>query len=243
VIPREQAGRAEIVRIGRLMYDKGFVVATDGNLSVRLGPERILCTPSGLCKGFMQPEQLIVVDAEGRRAGSSTPANRNLQPTSEMAMHLQVYRRRPDVMAVLHAHPPLTVALSIAGVSLAQCMVPEVIVTLGLIPTTCYATPSSQENAEAIRELIAGHDALVLQRHGTLTVGRDPFEAYLKLETVERCAQIALCLHQLGGHGQPLPPAEVSKLLATREALGYSRPGDAEEFCRQCGVCARSGRP
>jgi len=123
---------------------------------------------------------------DGQRVGPRTRANRDLRPTSETPMHLEAYRRRPEINAVVHAHPPLTVALSIAGASLAECMVPEVIVTLGLIPTTQYATPSSEENARAIRDLIGGHDAIILQRHGTLTVGRDLLDAFFKLQTVEQ---------------------------------------------------------
>jgi len=228
--------RAEIVRIGKLLYDRGLIVAGDGNLSVRLGPDRVLATPSGLCKGFMEPGQLIVTDLEGQRLPPFTPANWDLQPTSEMPMHLEVYRRRPDVRAVVHAHPPLVVALSIAGVSLAQCMIPEAVVTLGLIPTTEYATPASEENIRAIHDLIVGHDAIILRRHGTLTVGRDPFEAFMKTETVVQAAQVTYYLQQLG-RGEPLPPEEVAKLVAARQKLGFSRPGDQVEFCEICGVC------
>lgn len=228
--------RAEIVRVGKLMYDRGLIVAGDGNISVRLGADRVLVTPSGLCKGFMEPEQMIVTDMEGRRVPPFTPANRALKPTSEMPMHLEVYRRRPEVRAVVHAHPPLVVALSIAGVSLAQCMLPEAIVTLGLIPTTEYATPASEENIRAIHDLIVGHDAIVLQRHGTLTVGRDPFDAFIKTETVVQTAQVAYYLHQLGG-GEPLSPDEVTKLVKARRAQGFARPGDEAEFCEICGVC------
>ena len=232
----EQRLRREIVRVGKLLYDRGLVVATDGNVSARLDSHRILATPSGLCKGFLEPEQLIVVNLDGERVGPSSPANRHLQPTSEMRMHLEAYRRRPDAGAAVHAHPPITVALSIAGIDLAQCLIPEVIVTLGLVPTTPYATPSSEENARAIHDLIAGHDAIVLQRHGTLTVGRDPFEAFLKTESVEQMSRIAFMTRLLGA-SPSLPPEEVVKLIAQREALGLSRSADADDFCVHCGVC------
>ena len=147
---KEQALREEIVRVGRLMYERGLVVGIDGNVSARLDEDHVLCTPSGLCKGMMAPEQLIVVDMEGHKVESGTTASRDLRPTSEVPMHLEVYRQRPDIDGVVHAHPPITVALSIAGVSLADCMLPEVIVNLGLVPTTEYATPASEENARAI---------------------------------------------------------------------------------------------
>jgi L-fuculose-phosphate aldolase len=238
---REQALREEIVRVGRLMYERGLAVAADGNISAPLDEGHVLCTPSGLCKGTMTPDQLIVVDMDGHKVGPGTSANRELQPTSEVRMHLEAYRQRPDIGGVVHAHPPITVALSIAGVSLADCMLPEVIVTLGLVPTTEYATPASAENVRAIRDLITNHDGIILQRHGTLTVGRDPWEAFMRLESLEQVARITLVLQQLG-RGEPLPPEQVEKLLAQRQKMGLSRPGEEEEFCEVCGVCHLDGQ-
>ncbi|MGB3715406.1 MAG: class II aldolase/adducin family protein [Candidatus Promineifilaceae bacterium] len=228
--------RQQIVHVGRLLYDKGFISASDGNISARMEPGRILITPSGLHKGFLEPDELLFVDEEGSRVGTSTTANRRLKPTSELPMHLEAYRLRPDIGAVVHAHPPTTIALSIAGIPLADCLLPEVIVTLGLIPTTEYATPSSEENVRAIREFIRTHDALVLQRHGTVTVGSDPMQGFMRLETVEQNARVAYILAQLGIHN-PLSPDEVSKLLRQREEMGLSRAGEAAEFCDVCGVC------
>jgi L-fuculose-phosphate aldolase len=181
----------------------------------------------------MEPDQLIVVDLEGRPIGGPRG---DLKPTSEMRMHLEAYRQRSDIGAVVHAHPATTVALSIAGVDLAQCLLPEVIVTLGIVPTTPYATPSSEENARAIRELIRSHDGIVLQRHGTLTVGRDPFDAFLKTESIEQVSRIAF-MSQMLGAAPVLPPHEVEKLIAQRQALGLAQAGDAEDFCTHCGVC------
>lgn len=241
----EQIWRKEIIRVGRLLHDKGYVAATDGNVSVRLSKNRVLSTPSGFSKGFLAPDQLVVTDLEGKRVPSYEPASRDpsgrasgrsLKPTSELLMHLEVYRQRPDVTAVIHAHPPICVALSIAGISLAKCLLPEVVVTLGLIPTAEYATPSSAEGPGAIRDLIANHDALIIQRHGTLTVGQDPFDAYLKLEKVEHLAYVTLILRQLGRE-TPLPPAEVAKLLRMRREKGLARAGEEEDFCASCGVC------
>jgi len=233
---KEQALREEIVRVGRLMYERGLVVGVDGNISARLDEAHVLCSPSGLCKGMMTPEQLIVIDTDGHKVGPGTTANRDLRPTSEVPMHLEAYRQRPDIGGVVHAHPPITVALSIAGVSLADCMLPEVIVNLGLVPTTEYATPASEENVRAIRDLISTHDGMILQRHGTLTVGRSPWEAYLRLESLEQVARITLILQQLG-RGEPLPPDFVEKLLEQRQKMGLAHPGEEEEFCELCGVC------
>jgi L-fuculose-phosphate aldolase len=239
-LTNERQLREEIVRVGRLMYEKGFIVASDGNISARAGRGRILLTPSGLHKGFLEPEQLLVVDEQGRSAGLATTANRHLKPTSELPMHLAAYRRRPDVLAVVHAHPPITIALSIAGISMATCLLPEVIVTLGLIPTTEYAMPSSEENVRAISTLIDHHDALVLQRHGSLTVGASPMHAYMRLETLEQNARILFALAQLGVEN-PLDPTEVGKLLQLRQQMGLSHPGESAEFCESCGVTAQGG--
>lgn len=235
-LSQEAALRAEIVRIGRLMHAHDLVDGAAGNISARLGPDRLLATPSGLAKGFLEPEQLIIVNMQGDLL-QGLPG---LRPTSELLMHLEAYRRRPDVNAVVHAHPVTAVALSIAGISLAECVVPEAVVVLGLIPTTPYATPSSEENQRAIADLIVGHDAIILQYHGTLTVGADVHEAYLRLETVEHTAKI-IALSRLLGGGPALPPDQVAKLLATRQAWGFGRPDDAEDFCLACGVCHPSG--
>lgn len=226
--------RREIVQVGRLMYEKGFISASDGNISARLEPNRLLITPSGLHKGFLEPGELVIVDNNGQLVGSSP--NRKLKPTSELPLHLEAYRQRPEINAVVHAHPPITIALSIAGISMADCLLPEVIVFLGLIPTTEYATPSSTESVRAIQELIINHDALVLRRHGSITVGDSPMQGFMRLETVEQNARIAFMLAQLGVRN-PLPPEEVTKLLKQRADLGLSKPGDAAEFCQVCGVC------
>jgi L-fuculose-phosphate aldolase len=237
VRPAEAALRAEIVRVGRLMHEHEYVDGTSGNLSARLSPDRILATPSGLAKGFLEPNHLIVVDLSGEVV-SAAPG---LRPTSELLMHLEAYRRRPDVNAVVHAHPITSVALSIAGISLAECVIPEAIVALGLVPTTPYATPSSEENQRAIAEVITGHDALILQYHGTLTVGRTVTEAYLRLETLEHTAKIVALTKLLGG-GPALPPEQVTKLIQTRKDWGFARPGDEEAFCVACGVCHPQGQ-
>lgn len=233
---KEVALREEIILVGKLLYERGLIVATDGNISARLDDQTVLITPSGLCKGLMTPDQLITVDLAGRKVGPDTPASKDLKPTSEITMHLEAYKQRPDVQAVVHAHPPHAVALSIVGISLADCMLPEAIVFLGLTPTTPYATPSSEENARAIRQVIVGHDAVLLQRHGSLTVGNTPLNAYYRTETLEQIARITYMLNQLGG-GQPLPPDQVEKLIQNRRAWGLARPADEADFCEKCGVC------
>lgn len=234
---REAALREEIVRVCRLVWEKGWVAASDGNASIRVGQDRVLVTPSGLSKGFFSASDVVTTDLEGKPVVSSQGRPQRV-PTSEIALHLEVYRQRPDVRAVLHAHPPLSIAFTIAGVSLAQCVLPEVIVNLGKIPTTAYATPSTVEGAEVIRELIRDHDALILDRHGTVTVGPTLFDAYMKLEKVEHLARVTLAARQLGRVGL-LPQEQVRKLIEMRrEKLGlppdYEGPG-----CVVCGACGR----
>lgn len=220
--------REQICEVGRLMHQFQYIDGTSGNISVRLDEHRILTTPSGLAKGFIKPNQLIVVDMAGKKTDEITPDNADLQPTSEILMHLEVYQRRADIHGVVHAHPPTAVALTVAGIPLQQCNIPEAIVVLGDIPTTPYATPSSAENRDAIRDLIQHHDVIMLANHGSLTVGGDVWTAYLRLESLEHTAKIVYMTMQLGG-GKPLPPEQIQKLLQTRQQLGLSRPN--EQFC------------
>ncbi len=226
----EHALREEFVRIGQLMHSRNYVTATDGNISARLDEDRYLVTPSGQSKGFMRPEEMVVIDGEARPL-SGDP---ELRPSSEILLHLEAYRRRPDIGAVVHAHPPTAIALSIAGVSLARCQLPEVLVTLGLIATTDYATPADPEGAVVIQDLIRCHDALILRRHGSVTVGATPWEAYLRLEKVENAAEIALKLLLLGRE-EPLSRAALAKLLDKREKMGLMKPGERTAIEQVCG--------
>ena len=231
---KEEQLREEIIRVCRLVYDKGFVAATDGNVSARLDDGHILATPSGFSKGFIEPHELIVVDMDGRQVTDYRHrAQKGLRVTSEILLHLEVYRQRPDIEAIVHAHPPITVALSIAGVPIARCLLPEVLLSLGSIPTTEYATPSSPEGPEVIRPYIGNHDAIVLQRHGSVTLGKNPFDAYLKLEKVEHAAEITFILRQLGVDS-PIPPAEAAKLIEMRQQVGLD---DSSDLCTECDAC------
>ncbi len=226
----ETSLRQEIVQVCHLLYQKDFICASDGNVSARLGPDRFLITPSGLHKGLITAAQILVVDENGRSL-DPTPANSHLKPTSELPMHLEAYRLRPDITAVVHAHPPTAVALSIAEIDLAPYLLPEVIVFLGRIPTTDYATPSSPENAAAIRPYIPHHDGLVLKRHGALTVGQSPLQAFMRMETLEQQARILFRLHQISEY-PPMPAADVAKLLHMRQQMGLLHEGELETFHR-----------
>jgi L-fuculose-phosphate aldolase len=213
------------------MWERGYVAASDGNLSARLATDRLLVTSSGCSKGFLSADELLVLDMEG--IPTATHRRRGLHPSSEIQMHLEVYRQRPDVQAVIHAHPPLAIACSIAGMSLARCVLPEVIVSLGGIPTTEYATPSTEEVPESIRAAIQDYDAMVLAHHGSLTVGRTMWEAYMRLEKVEHTAQITLAAHQLG-RVDTLSAGDVEKLVEMRREV-LEREGRA--VCEGCTVC------
>lgn len=231
----EEELRLEITQVCHLLAQKGLVSALDGNVSARLAEDHFLCTPSGFNKGMIQPDQLLVVDWDVQPVEPRTEANRHLRPSSEMLLHLEAYRQRPDISAVVHAHPPTAVALSIMDISLAHCLVPDAVVGLGMIPTTDYATPSSREGAEVIREFIRRWDALVLRRHGSVTVGASPLEAYWRLEKLEQVAQMTKIAYELGDP-QPLPEEDIAKLVAWRRAQGLIRPGQEKDLCSICGI-------
>lgn len=225
----EQEARADMVRIGRLLYEKDFICASDGNISVRVAPNRILITPSGLHKGFLHDSDMVVVDANGR----SIPPYTKHKATSELPMHLEAYRLRPDIHAVVHAHPPITVALSIAEAKLTEYILPEVIVFLGLIPVTDYATPSSDENAQAIRQHIRTHDGLILKRHGSLTVGNSPMQAFMRLETLEQNARMLSRLLAINAEEKAtMHPIDTQKLLQMRQKMGLAHVGETAVFTR-----------
>ena len=222
--------REQICDIGRMMHQFRYIDGTAGNITARLDSDRLLATPSGLAKGFMTPDQLIVIDHEGKRVDDPTPANAHLKPTSEVLMHLECYRQRPDVGGVVHAHPPTAIALTIAGYDFQQCLIPEMVVLLGMIPVTPYATPSGVENREAITDLIREHDAILLAHHGSLTVAESVWDAYLLLETLEHSAMILHRVEQIGGPRSSIPPDKLHHLLDIRQNLGLDRPGDAARF-------------
>jgi len=198
--------KRELVRICRMLHQKNFIASTDGNVSVRSG-DLLLTTPSGVNKGFMEEDQVITVDLEGRLLSGAG------RPTSEIQMHLLAYRLRPEVGAVIHAHPPLATACSIAGVSLEEPVLPEVVLTLRKIPTAAYATPTTAQLSEAIRELLKDYDAIILAHHGAVTVGPDLMEAYNKMEKLEHTALVVLTARLLGGVSA-LSPENLEKLLS-----------------------------
>lgn len=210
----QKKARAELLRIGRLLHQRGFIAATEGNLSVRLASGDLLVTPTGVCKGMMQARDLVLVDSAGRRR-SRQPSRRNA--SSEVGMHLLIYRLRPDVHAIVHAHPPTATGFAVAGIALEQALLPEVIVGLGGIPLAPYATPGTPELSETLEPLVRAHDAVLMANHGVVTCGPDLERAYLNMETVEHFARIALAA-KMAGEPQPLPGSEVERLREMRTA-------------------------
>ena len=205
----ERKFREEIVEIHRHLYQLGFSVANDGNTSVRLDRRRILITPSGLNKAKLEPSQIATVDIDGK------PLSGNYPPSSEILVHVGVYQARPDVTAIIHAHPPFCIACSLAGVSLDDYYLPEVVLTLGKIPTARYATTGTQAAADAVLEYIVNHDSVILDRHGSVTVGKSLEEAMLKLERIEHTAKIVVLAKALGSVTR-LPQPEIERLLQLR---------------------------
>jgi len=220
--------RQEILKFSHKVQQYGFVTATDGNLSIRLDENRILITPSGLEKGEMTLEAPIVVDMEGNKIEGKG------KPSSEGMMHLEVYKLRPDINAVIHAHPPKCIAFTIAGQPVDTCLLPEVVVTLGAIPTSSYATPTTNEVPESIQEYILRSDAVMLSRHGSLTVGKDLKSAFKILEKMEHSATISLYAKLLGG-AVPFSKDELEKLYNLRSAWGVKT---APLNCTDAGSCS-----
>ena len=215
--PSEAQSRADIVEVGRRLWVQGYVASNDGNISVRLSADHILTTPTRVSKGFMTPDMCVVTDMAGVKVRGARDAS------SELKMHLEVYRQRPDVGAVVHAHPATATGFAVAGVPLNRAVLAEVITTLGGIPIADYATPSTAELPAAIREYIKSHDGLLLANHGALAVAPDLFAAYYRMETIEHFAKISLVARTLGRENL-LSRDEVTRLQNLRGMYGISAP-------------------
>lgn len=220
----EKEYRQQIVDIGRLMYQKGWVAANDGNISVRLDEKRVLATPTGVSKGMMSPDDLIVCDMQGNKLEG--PRER----TSEILMHMTIYGMRPDIKAVVHSHPPVSTGFAVAGRALNMALLPEVIVGLGCIPLAGYGLPGTPELSAALAPYIPTYDALLMANHGAVAYADDLYKAFFKMETVEHSARITLVAELLGG-AKPLPRAEVDKLFDSRSRYGVQSKAIAAPGC------------
>jgi L-fuculose-phosphate aldolase len=205
--------KKEILEAGKRAYARGYVASNDGNISARIDKKNILITPTGISKGFMKENDLIVVDMNGKVVSGKK------KPSSEIQMHLQIYKERADVDSVCHLHPPYATGFAVAGIPLDQYVLQEVIITLGTIPLVPYGTTGTDELYKALLPLLQNYDAFLLANHGALTVGIDIFTAYNKMETLEHAAQIIFIAKQLG-NVNTLNAEQVEKLNAPREKFG-----------------------
>ena len=210
----------EIAKLGRIMYKRGLIAGTDGNISARLDNDRVMITPSGKSKGRLDPEDMVVLDNSGR------PVSGKQRASSESPLHLHLYRRRPDISACVHAHPPYATAFAVAGVPLTEKILPEVLLFVGNIALTEYAPPGTPRLAQSLDPFITDHNAFLMKNHGLITVGDNLDQAYHRLETVEHYARILFLAKQLGSVNN-LDQDEINRLDNIRQGLtgGNSRPG------------------
>src|SRR5213075_2190266 len=220
----EQTAKRDLLRICQLMYERSYVVSSDGNVSVQLDDGRVLATPTMTCKGRMTEDLIAVTDLDGRSLNG-------IRASSELAMHLLIYRERPDVKAVCHAHLPHGTAFAVAGLPIDQPILSEVILTLGCVPIAEYGTPSTEELTNAMRPLVKHHNALLMANHGAVAYGADLWQAFDRLETLEHTSNIAILSRALGG-ANDLPKDAIEKLINIREKAGYLTESAR---CQACG--------
>ncbi|MBQ9083035.1 MAG: class II aldolase/adducin family protein [Clostridia bacterium] len=216
--------KKEICDIGSRIYQKGFVAANDGNISVKVGPNEFYCTPTGVSKGYMTPDMIIKIDANGNKIEGK------LNPSSEIKMHMRVYQERPDVNSVVHAHPPIATAFAVCNKPLDLHILPEAILTVGTVPICDYGTPSTMEIPDSLMPYIQKHDAFLLKNHGALTVGNTLTKAFFVMDEVEYFAKISMLAAQIGGI-EEIPCSELVKLMDLRKKMQI--PG-MHPGCQKC---------
>lgn len=224
MVKTEREYAADIVQVGKLVFQKGWVAANDGNISIRLDDERIMCTPTGVSKGMMHLDDIIIVDYAGEKIAG------RLERTSEIKMHLKIYELRDDINAVVHAHPPTATGFAAAGRALDTALLPEVVIGLGCVPLADYGLPGTDALTEPMLPLIPKYDALLLGNHGAVSYGQDVMQAYFRMEVVEHFARINFVAEMVGG-ARPLPRVEVDKLFESRGRYGVSSRASAEPGC------------
>ena len=231
--------KKQICDIGKRIYNRNMVAANDGNISVKLNDNEFLCTPTGVSKGFMTPEYICKVDADG----NVLQANGNFLPSSEIKMHMRVYKHRPDVNAVVHAHPTYATSFAIAGIPLTQPIMPEAVIALGCVPIAEYGTPSTDEIPDAVEKYLPYYDAVLLESHGALTFSDSLLAAYHKMESVEFYAELLFKSRLLGGPKE-FSEERVQQLYEIRRKFGMSgkhpanlcpNAKDGKSSCHSCG--------
>ncbi len=233
--PTERELRETIVEIGKLVYQKGWVASNDGNISFRLDQARVLCTPTGISKGMMTPDDLIICDMRGNKIEGRR------ERTSEIMMHLVIYDLRPDVRAVVHCHPPVATGFAVTGRALNQAILPEVIIGLGCVPLAAYGLPGTTALTDPMLPFIPKYDALLMANHGAVCYGADLWQAFFKMETLEHTARISLVSEMLGGP-KVLPREEVDKLFDSRTRYGIKSKATAAPGCPIVAEDLTSGR-
>jgi L-fuculose-phosphate aldolase len=188
----ESQYRSDIIEICKRVHANGWVASNDGNISIKISPNEVICTPTGMSKGYLTPDQLVKVDMEGNKLEGE------LEASSEVKIHLDVYRNKKGINSAVHAHPPYSTAYAVAGMPLDQCVIPEIIVSLGSIPLTEYGTPSTHEIPDNIRKYLQDHNAFLLENHGAFAIGADVYQAYYRMESMELFAKISLLAKMLG---------------------------------------------
>ena len=220
----EKEYRQDIVDIGRLVFEKGWVAANDGNISIRLDQNRVLATPTGISKGMMHVDDLIIVDMQGNKIEGRR------ERTTEIGMHLTIYSLRPDIRSVVHTHAPVSTGFAAAGKPLNLALLPEVVFTLGCVPLADYGRPGTPALGESLLPYIPKYDAILMGNHGTVCYGEDVYKAYFKMDTVEHFARISLVAELLGG-GKPLPRVEVDKLFNSPTGYGVRAKAGGTPGC------------
>ena len=237
--------KKQICDIGKRIYNRNMVAANDGNISVKLNDNEFLCTPTGVSKGFMTPEYICKVNAQGE----VIQANPGFRPSSEIKMHMRVYAKRPDVGSVVHAHPVYATSFAIAGIPLTQPIMPEAVIALGCVPIAPYGTPSTNEIPDAVEPFLEHFDAVLLESHGALTWSTDLLAAYLKMESVEFYAQLLYQSKMLGGPKE-FYKATVQRLYQIRRQMGLPGKHPANLCqnkdgmnCHNCGGSCGDSKP
>ena len=224
--------KKEMCEIGKRVYNRGMVAANDGNFSVKLNDHEFLCTPTGVSKGFMTPEYICKVDEKG----NVLQANKGFRPSSEIKMHMRVYEKRPDVKAVVHAHPLYATTFAIAGIPLTQPIMPEAVIALGCVPIAKYGVPSTMEIPDAVEPYLQHFDAVLLENHGALTYSDSLLAAYHKMESTEFYAQLLYQTMQIGGP-QEFTPEQVERLYEIRRQMGLPGKHPAQAGKPSCHTC------
>jgi L-fuculose-phosphate aldolase len=220
-----------ICEIGRRVYTKGFAAANDGNISYRIGDNEVLCSPTMICKGFMTPDDICMVDLDGNQLAGKK------KRTSEILLHLTIMKQRPDVRAVVHCHPPHATAFAVAREAIPQCVLPEIEVFMGEVPLAPYETPGGQKFADTVSPFLKATNTIILTNHGTVSFGKNLEEAYWKTEILDAYCKILILSKQLGGITY-LNERESRELLDLKKRLGFDDPRFHIEDCDLCGNTA-----